>query len=322
MEVGIIGASGLVGKTLISIIESRGHSSNNYHLFASSRKSEQIKIFGKDTTIQEYSFQKASQLDLVFVCSGSEFSKEEVPKLTESGVICIDNSSYWRMNSNVPLVVPEINGHLASKSKLIANPNCSTTQLVMCLKPLIDLGINEVVVTTYQSVSGAGQVGIDSLNNERMNEFSASIFEKQIFSNLIPKIDTWMDLDETREEWKVRLESKKILDHEISISCTAVRVPVENCHSEAVRILFNNNVELDKIRRRLELMHGVEVSESKDWVDCLGGTGNDSVFVGRLRIDPSNPKAVWMWIVSDNLRKGAALNAVQIAEQIDGFTQG
>lgn len=319
MEVGIIGASGLVGKTLISIIESRGHSSNNYHLFASSRKSEEIKVFGKDTTIQEYSFQKASQLDLVFVCSGSEFSKEEVPKLTESGVICIDNSSYWRMNSNVPLVVPEINGHLASKSKLIANPNCSTTQLVLCLKPLIDLGINEVVVTTYQSVSGAGQGGIDSLNNERMNEFSGSIFEKQIFSNLIPKIDTWMDLDETREEWKVRLESKKILDHEISVSCMAVRVPVENCHSEAVRILFNNNVELGEVRLRLKSMLGVEVSESKDWVDSLGGSGNDSVFVGRLRHDPSNPKAVWMWIVSDNLRKGAALNAVQIAEQIDGF---
>ena len=322
MEVGIIGASGLVGKTLISIIESRRLSSNNYHLFASSRKSEQIKIFGKDTSIQEYSFQKASQLDLVFVCSGSEFSKEEVPKLTESGVICIDNSSYWRMDSNVPLIVPEINGNLATKSNLIANPNCSTTQLVMCLKPLIDFGINEVVMTTYQSVTGAGQEGIDSLNAERMNEFSGSIFEKQIFSNLIPKIDTWMDLDETREEWKVRLESKKILDREISISCTAVRVPVENCHSEAVRILFNNNVELDKIRRRLESMNGVEVSESKDWVDCLGGSGNDSVFVGRLRIDPSNPKAVWMWIVSDNLRKGAALNAVQIAEQIDGFTLG
>ena len=322
MEVGIIGASGLVGKTLISIIESRGLSSNNYHLFASSRKSDKIEIFGKDTTIQEYSFQQASQLDLVFVCSGSEFSKEEVPKLTESGVICIDNSSYWRMDSNVPLVVPEINGHLALKPKLIANPNCSTTQLVMCLNPLVDLGINEVVVTTYQSVSGAGQGGIDSLNNERMNEFSDSIFEKQIFSNLIPKIDTWMDLDETREEWKVRQESKKILDNEISISCTAVRVPVENCHSEAVRILFNNNVELDEIRLRLKSMRGVEVSESKDWVDCLGGSGNDSVFVGRLRIDPSNPKAVWMWIVSDNLRKGAALNAVQIAEQIDGFTLG
>ena len=322
MEVGIIGASGLVGKTLISIIESRGLSSNNYHLFASSRKSDKIEIFGKDTTIQEYSFEKASQMDLVFLCSGSEFSKEEAPKLRESGVICIDNSSYWRMDSNVPLVVPEINGHLALKPKLIANPNCSTTQLVMCLNPLVDLGINEVVVTTYQSVSGAGQGGIDSLNNERMNEFSDSIFEKQIFSNLIPKIDTWMDLDETREEWKVRQESKKILDNEISISCTAVRVPVENCHSEAVRILFNNNVELDEIRLRLKSMRGVEVSESKDWVDCLGGSGNDSVFVGRLRIDPSNPKAVWMWIVSDNLRKGAALNAVQIAEQIDGFTLG
>lgn len=322
MEVGIIGASGLVGKTLISIIESRGHSSNNYHLFASSRKSEQIKIFGKDTTIQEYSFPKASQLDLIFVCSGSDFSKEEVPKLTKSGVICIDNSSYWRMDSNVPLVVPEINGHLASKSKLIANPNCSTTQLVMCLKPLVDLEINEVVVTTYQSVSGAGQGGIDSLKNERMNEFSSSILERQIFSNLIPKIDTWMNLDETREEWKVRLESKKILDHEISVSCTAVRVPVENCHSEAVRILFDNIVELDDIRLRLKSMRGVEVSESKDWVDCLEGSGNDSVFVGRLRIDPSNPKAVWMWIVSDNLRKGAALNAVQIAEEISGFTLG
>lgn len=322
MEVGIIGASGLVGKTLISIIESRGHSSNNYHLFASSRKSEQIKIFGKDTTIQEYSFPKASQLDLIFVCSGSDFSKEEVPKLTKSGVICIDNSSYWRMDSNVPLVVPEINGHLASKSKLIANPNCSTTQLVMCLKPLVDLEINEVVVTTYQSVSGAGQGGIDSLKNERMNEFSGSILERQIFSNLIPKIDTWMNLDETREEWKVRLESKKILDHEISVSCTAVRVPVENCHSEAVRILFDNIVELDDIRLRLKSMRGVEVSESKDWVDCLEGSGNDSVFVGRLRIDPSNPKAVWMWIVSDNLRKGAALNAVQIAEEISGFTLG
>lgn len=322
MEVGIIGASGLVGKTLISIIESRGHSSNNYHLFASSRKSEQIKIFGKDATIQEYSFLKASQLDLIFVCSGSDFSKEEVPKLTKSGVICIDNSSYWRMDSNVPLVVPEINGHLASKSKLIANPNCSTTQLVMCLKPLVDLEINEVVVTTYQSVSGAGQGGIDSLKNERMNEFSGSILERQIFSNLIPKIDTWMNLDETREEWKVRLESKKILDHEISISCTAVRVPVENCHSEAVRILFDNIVELDDIRLRLKSMRGVEVSESKDWVDCLEGSGNDSVFVGRLRIDPSNPKAVWMWIVSDNLRKGAALNAVQIAEEISGFTLG
>lgn len=322
MEVGIIGASGLVGKTLISIIESRGHSSNNYHLFASSRKSEQIKIFGKDTTIQEYSFSKASQLDLIFVCSGSDFSKEEVPKLTKSGVICIDNSSYWRMDSNVPLVVPEINGHLASKSKLIANPNCSTTQLVMCLKPLVDLEINEVVVTTYQSVSGAGQGGIDSLKNERMNEFSSSILERQIFSNLIPKIDTWMNLDETREEWKVRLESKKILDHEISVSCTAVRVPVENCHSEAVRILFDNIVELDDIRLRLKSMRGVEVSESKDWVDCLEGSGNDSVFVGRLRIDPSNPKAVWMWIVSDNLRKGAALNAVQIAEEISGFTLG
>ena len=321
MEVGVIGATGLVGRTLISIIESRGHSSNNYHLFSSSSKPEPVTLFGEAVNILEYTFDKACQLDLIFVCAGSEFSKNEIPKLVESGVICIDNSSHWRMDPNVPLIVPEINGNLASNTKLISNPNCSTTQLVLCIHPLIEMGINEVVVSTYQSVSGSGQDGIAALLRERKLLFLGSPYERQIYSNLIPKIDSWVELGETREEWKVRLESKKILESEIPISCTAVRVPVENCHSESVRILFHNDVDITEIKNRLKSMDGVVLAESQEWFDCLDCSGKDPVFVGRLRVDPSNPKAIWLWVVSDNLRKGAALNAVQIAERIDGFTR-
>ena len=321
MEVGIVGATGLVGRTLLSIIESKGYNFHNYHLFASAAKSKAISCFNQNLSVSEYSFDKAKNMDVLFACAGSNFSELELPKLAQSGVICIDNSSFWRMHDEVPLIVPEINGSLARTSNLISNPNCSTIQLVLALKPLIDLDINEVVVSTYQSVSGAGNDGINSLKAEINGTNKESIFERRIHANLIPKIDVWMDLDETREEWKVRNESKKILSQEIPISCHAVRVPVETSHSEAVRILFEREVDIDEIKSRLSNTAGVVLTDSKNWADCLDAAGKESVYVGRLRKDPSNKKAVWLWVVSDNLYKGAALNAVQIAEQLDGFTQ-
>ena len=321
MEVGIVGATGLVGRTLLSILESKGYDFHNYHLFASSDKCEQMPYFNREIPISEYNFDKAEKMDVLFACAGSEFSQQELPKLAQAGVVCIDNSSFWRMHDEVPLIVPEINGSLATTSNLISNPNCSTIQLVLALNPLIDMGINEVVVSTYQSVSGAGNEGIKSWQAEVKSTEQESIFERKIHANLIPKIDIWMDLDETREEWKVRNESKKILSHDIQISCHAVRVPVEFSHSEAVRILFEKEFDLDEIKSRLSNTNGIVLTDSRDWSDCLDSAGKEPVFVGRLRKDPSNTKAVWLWIVSDNLYKGAALNAIQIAEKLDGFSQ-
>ena len=260
-------------------------------------------------------------MDVLFACAGSEFAQLEIPKLAQAGVVCIDNSSFWRMHDDVPLIVPEINGSLATTSNLISNPNCSTIQLVLALNPLIEMGIQEVVVSTYQSVSGAGNEGIKSWQAEVNLSEHESIFERKIHANLIPKIDVWMELDETREEQKVRNESKKILSNDIQISCHAVRVPVEFSHSEAVRILFEKEVDLDEIKSRLTNTDGIVLTDSRDWSDCLDSEGKESVFVGRLRKDPGNDKAIWLWVVSDNLYKGAALNAIQIAEKLDGFIQ-
>ena len=321
MEVGIVGATGLVGRTLLSILESKGYDFHNYHLFASSDKINPMTYFKQEIPISEYSFEKAKKMDVLFACAGSEFAQLEIPKLAQAGVVCIDNSSFWRMHDDVPLIVPEINGSLATTSNLISNPNCSTIQLVLALNPLIEMGIQEVVVSTYQSVSGAGNEGIKSWEAEVNLSDHESIFERKIHANLIPKIDVWMELDETREEWKVRNESKKILSNDIQISCHAVRVPVEFTHSEAVRILFEKEVDLDEIKSRLSNTDGIVLTDSRDWSDCLDSEGKESVFVGRLRKDPGNDKAIWLWVVSDNLYKGAALNAIQIAEKLDGFIQ-
>ena len=321
MEVGIVGATGLVGRTLLSILESKGYDFHNYHLFASSDKCEQMPYFNREIPISEYNFDKAEKMDVLFACAGSEFAQLEIPKLAQAGVVCIDNSSFWRMHDDVPLIVPEINGSLATTSNLISNPNCSTIQLVLALNPLIEMGIQEVVVSTYQSVSGAGNEGIKSWEAEVNLSDHESIFERKIHANLIPKIDVWMELDETREEWKVRNESKKILSNDIQISCHAVRVPVEFTHSEAVRILFEKEVDLNEIKSRLSNTDGIVLTDSRDWSDCLDSEGKESVFVGRLRKDPGNDKAIWLWVVSDNLYKGAALNAIQIAEKLDGFIQ-
>ena len=324
MNFAIIGASGNVGRKTIEILEKSKVKFDNLFLVASSKSAgKKIKFRDKEIKIEnleDYDFSKAQ---ITFFAAGSRIAKEWAPKAAEKTIV-IDNSSYFRMKKNVPLVVPEVNPEALNKhNNIISNPNCSTMQMVLPLKPLHDeYKIKRVIVSTYQAVSGAGKAPMDELFDQTKNylegkKVTSQNFTKQIAFNLIPHIDDFDKEGYTKEELKMTNETKKILDEEIEVTATCVRVPVRTGHSESINIEFDNLYDFENIIKILKTAPGCKViDDRKDggYITPIEAEGDYTTYISRIRKDNSNVKAINLWVVSDNLLKGAALNTVQIAE--------
>ena len=324
MNLAIIGASGNVGRKTIEILEKSKLAIDNLFLVASSKSvGKKIKFKNKEILIENLENYNFSKAQITFFAAGSAVAKEWVP-IASKETIVIDNSSYFRMQKDVPLVVPEVNSEELNKHKnIIANPNCSTMQMVLPLKPLHDeYKIKRVIVSTYQAVSGAGKASMDELFEQSKNYLAgkkilSKNFTKQIAFNLIPHIDTFDRDGYTKEELKMTNETKKILDNEIDVSATCVRVPVKTGHSESINIEFENLYDFENILKILRNAPGCKVvDERKDggYITPIEAEGDYTTYISRIRKDNSNIKAINLWVVSDNLLKGAALNTIQIAE--------
>ena len=324
MKLAIIGATGNVGRKTIEIIEKSNLKVDKLFLVASSKsKGKKLSFRGKGIEIEELENYDFSKAQITFFAAGSSVAKTWVPQAAKKTVV-IDNSSFFRMQNDVPLVVPEVNSEALEKHKnIISNPNCSTIQMVLALKPLHDeYKIKRVVVSTYQAVSGAGKASMDELVDQTKKylddkKISPKNFTKQIAFNLIPHIDSFSDNGYTKEELKMTNETKKILNSEIAVTATCVRVPVKTGHSESINIEFNNLYDLNNIKRILRKAPGCKViDDHKDggYVTPLDVEGDHTTYISRVRKDNTNVKAINLWVVSDNLLKGAALNTVQIAE--------
>ena len=326
MNLAIIGASGNVGRKTIEILEKSKLSLDNLFLVASLKSAgEKITFKGKEIEIENLENYDFSKAQITFFAAGSLIAKEWAPKAAKKTIV-IDNSSYFRMQNDVPLVVPEVNPEALDEHKnIIANPNCSTMQMVLVLKPLHDeYKIKRVIVSTYQAVSGAGKAAMDELFEQTKNyldgkKIVSKNFSKQIAFNLIPHIDEFNKDGYTKEELKMTNETKKILDEKINVSATCVRVPVKTGHSESINIEFENFYDLENIKKILEQSPGCKViDEHKDggYITPIEAEGDYTTYISRIRKDNSNEKAINLWVVSDNLLKGAALNTVQIAERL------
>ena len=328
-KVAVIGATGNVGREMLNILAEREFPADEVFAIAS-RKSMGVEVSYGDERLKcrdldTFDFRG---IDFALMSAGSAISKEWSPKIGASGCVVIDNSSCWRYDQDVPLIVPEVNADAVvgfTKKNIIANPNCSTAQLVVVLKPLHDLAtIKRVVVATYQSVSGAGKEAMDELWDQTKGIFTTGPaepkkFTKQIAFNVIPHIDVFLDDGSTKEEWKMMVETKKILDPKIKVTATCVRVPVFVGHSEAVNIEFEQPVTAAQARKVLREAPGVLVVDKREpggYVTPAECVGDYATFVSRIREDQTVDNGLSLWIVSDNLRKGAALNTVQIAETI------
>jgi aspartate-semialdehyde dehydrogenase len=321
MRIAVVGATGLVGGKMMQVLSERNFPVTEFIPVASAKSVGQNVTFGgKEYQVISMEEAISRKPDIALFSAGGSTSKEWAPKFAEVGTVVIDNSSAWRMEPNVKLIVPEVNaGVLQKTDKIIANPNCSTIQMVVALKPLHDqYKIKRVVVSTYQSVTGTGKKAVDQLMNERKGIEGERAYPYTIDLNLLPHIDVFLDNGYTKEEMKMVLETKKIMgDENIQVTATTVRVPVIGGHSESVNIEFENEYELADIRTLLERSPGIVVIDdvaNLKYPTPLYAHDKDEVFVGRIRRDESQPKTLNMWIVSDNLRKGAATNAVQIAE--------
>jgi len=326
MNFAIIGATGNVGRKTIEVLEKSKIKIDNLFLVASEKSAGKKLIFKKKEIIVEqlekYDFSKA---EITIFAAGSEIAKNWAPKASTKTIV-IDNSKYFRMDEDVPLVVAEVNpDDLKNHKNIISNPNCSTIQLMLPLKPLHDkYKIKRVVVSTYQAVSGAGKASVDELLSQTKDylddkKIEPKNFTKQIAFNLIPHIDTFVEDGYTKEEWKMENETKKILNETIGLTATCVRVPVKTSHSESVNVEFENDYDLETVRKILQNAPGCKViDEQKDggYITPLEAEGDYLTFISRIRKDHSNKKALNMWVVSDNLLKGAALNTVQIAERL------
>ncbi|MEO0495752.1 MAG: aspartate-semialdehyde dehydrogenase [Pseudomonadota bacterium] len=326
-KVAIIGATGNVGREMLDILDERGFPADEVVALASRRSVGKEVSFGDRTlkcrALDDYDF---AGTDIALMSAGGSISKEWSPKIAAVGAIVIDNSSAWRYDPDVPLVVPEVNPEAldhAHKKGIVANPNCSTSQLVVALKPLHDKArIKRVVVSTYQSVSGSGKEAMDELFDQSRAVFVADpitprVYPKRIAFNCIPHIDVFMDDGSTKEEWKVVAETKKMLDPKIKVTCTAVRVPVFVSHSEAVNIEFEDELSADEAREILRDAPGCQVYDKREdggYTTPYEAAGDDAVYISRIREDPTLDSGLNIWVVSDNLRKGAALNTIQIAE--------
>jgi aspartate-semialdehyde dehydrogenase len=328
-KVAVIGATGNVGHEMLNILAEREFPADEVYALASRRSMGVEVSFGdkclKCQDLEQFDFRG---VDFALMSAGSGGSKEWAPRIGEAGCVVIDNSSCWRFDPDVPLIVPEVNADAVTgftKKNIIANPNCSTAQLVVALKPLHDLAkIKRVVVATYQSVSGAGKEAMDELWDQTKGIFSTAApepknFTKQIAFNVIPHIDVFLDDGSTKEEWKMAAETKKILDPKIKVTATCVRVPVFVGHSEAVNVEFEKPITAAEARDVLREAPGVIVVDKREpggYITPVECVGDYATFVSRIREDQTLDNGLSFWVVSDNLRKGAALNTVQIAETI------
>jgi len=320
MKIAVVGATGLVGREMIKVLETRNFPAEELMAVASASSVRQ-KLSFKGQDIEVISVEEALERkpQIVLFSAGAGTSVELAPKFAAYGARVIDNSSAWRMHKDIPLIVPEVNGNqLQANHHIIANPNCSTIQLVMALAPLHNkYGIKRVVVSTYQSVSGSGKKGLDQLMGEREGRPHQKAYPHQIDLNVLPHAGDFDPEGNTSEELKLKNETKKILDPAIAVTATVVRVPVIGGHSEAVNIHFENDFTIFEVKRLLGGMPGVVVfdfPEASMYPMPILAEGKDEVFVGRIRRDDSQINSLNIWVVSDNLRKGAATNAVQIAE--------
>ena len=325
-KVAVVGATGNVGREMLNVLDERAFPAREVVALASTSSVGTEVSFGDRTLkVKALDYFDFKGTDIVLMSAGSAVAKTWAPKIVAQGAIVIDNSSAWRMDRDVPLVVPEVNADALAdiKKGIVANPNCSTAQLVVVLKPLHDAAvIRRVVVSTYQSVSGAGKDAMDELFRQTRAVFVADPvevehFTKQIAYNVIPHIDDFLDSGLTKEEWKMMVETQKILDPNIQLTATCVRVPVFIGHSEAVTIEFERPITADSARRLLRASPGILVIDKREdggYATPIECAGEDATYVSRIRKDPTVEHGLSMWIVADNLRKGAALNAVQIAE--------
>ncbi len=322
-KLAVVGATGLVGQTALKVLEEKKLPISEYVFFASSKsKGKTIQFMGKDYVVRELTENSFDEgFDFAIFSAGGETSKKYSPIAASKGCIVVDNSSAFRMDKDVPLVVPEVNASEISKNHgIIANPNCSTIQAVVPLKVLDDkYKIKRIVYSTYQAVSGAGWKGITDLNNT-MKGLAPSKFPYPIFNNCLPQIDVFLDNGYTKEEEKMINETRKILGNEdLNITATTVRVPVMNCHSESINIEFENSFELDEVFDLLKNSPGIIVMDDiKNSVYPLAtiASGHNEVYVGRIRRDFSIKNGLNLWVVADNVRKGAATNAIQIVEEL------
>jgi aspartate-semialdehyde dehydrogenase len=325
----VVGATGNVGREMLNILAEREFPLDDIAAVASARSTGDVIDFGdsgrelKVRNIEHFDF---AGWDMALFAAGSEASKLHAPRAAAAGCTVIDNSSFYRMDPDVPLIVPEVNSQAIDgyrRKNIIANPNCSTAQMVVALKPLHDAaGIRRVVVSTYQSVSGAGKAGMDELFEQSRNIFvgdanEPNFFTKQIAFNVIPHIDVFLDDGSTKEEWKMVVETKKILDPRIKVTATCVRVPVFVGHSESINVEFEREISAQEAQDILREAPGVMLVDKREdggYVTPVEAVGEYATYVSRVREDPTVENGLNLWCVSDNLRKGAALNAVQIAE--------
>ncbi len=322
-KLAIVGATGLVGRTVLKILEEKKLPNFEYKLFCSKKSAgTKLKFLGKKYTtyeLKENSFDEG--FDFAIFSAGGETSKKFAPIAVSKGCIVIDNSSAFRMDKNVPLIVPEVNPEeIKSNQGIIANPNCSTIQAVVALKPLDDkYKIKRIIYSTYQAVSGAGKNGLEDLINKASGKYLKK-FPHQIYNNCIPHIDIFEEDGYTKEEHKMINETRKILGRQnIAITATTVRVPIENCHGESINIEFENDFNIDDVIKLLKKSPGIIVRDDISqniYPLATEANGHDEVYVGRIRRDYSNPNTLNIWVVADNIRKGAATNAIQIMEKI------
>lgn len=322
-KIAIIGSTGLVGRTVLKVLEEKNFTNCTYTLFSSKKSAgTKLKFLGQNYIIQELTENSFNlNFDYAIFCAGGSVSEKFAPIAVSKGCTVIDNSSVFRMNPNVPLVVPEVNPEKIFEHKgIIANPNCSTIQAVVALKPLDDkYKIKRIVYSTYQAVSGAGKAGIEDLENG-INSIPPKKFPHPIYNNCLPHIDVLMTDGYTKEEYKMIDETRKILNKPyLPITATCVRVPVKNCHSESINIEFKSNFDIYDVKMLLQNSLGivlVDDIEKNYYPLATKADGYDDVFVGRIRRDFSVPFGINLWVVADNLRKGAATNAVQILEKL------
>lgn len=326
--VAIVGATGLVGQEFIKVLEQRGFPMSSVRLLASDRSAgKKMFVNSQEIEVEELTSHSFDSINIALFSAGGEISEHYAPIAANKGAVVVDNSSAFRMDPNVPLVVPEVNpDDIEQHQGIIANPNCSTIQMVVALNPLHRINpIKRIIVDTYQAVSGTGAAAVDELSNQIRLVIEGKstvphVYPHQIAFNVLPEIDVFFDDGYTKEEWKMIRETRKILhDESIAVSATCVRVPVFSGHSEAIHVEFSNPISPEEARNVLISAPGIRVLDDTSislYPHPWAAAGTDKVFVGRIRRDTSHPNGLVMWVVADNLRKGAALNAVQIAEHL------
>ena len=322
MKVAMVGVTGMVGQVMLKVLAERNFPITEFIPVASKRSvGKKIEFNKKSYSIVDIETALAEKPDLALFSAGGELSRNWAPKFADIGCKVVDNSSAWRMESYINLVVPEINGdRLSEKDRIIANPNCSTIQLLMALAPVHrEFNVKRVIVSTYQSVTGTGKAAVDQLENEEQGKKGEMAYPYAIYRNALPHCDVFQENDYTKEEMKLTRETKKILDENIDLTATAVRIPVEGGHGESVHIELEREADVKKIKELINNTKGVVLQDQPEinkYPMPIYSHGKDDVFVGRIRKDFTRENAYHLWIVADNLRKGAATNAVQIAEKL------